>query len=106
MKRSAATRRARNGAAHPGVRREAQRHAAFVRAGRGVCSLRCVRAKAVSPLRSATAVQDAFGPPDGGGNLPGVGKKLVAIRGRAQKSFEPRMNTDKTWQAGRVTPCA
>ena len=85
MKRSAAARRARNGAAHPGVRREAQRHAAFVQAGRGECSLRCVRAKAVSSLRSATAVQDAFGTSAGGGNLPGVRKKLAAIRGRVRK---------------------
>ena len=59
MKRSAEAQRTRSGAALLGVRREAQRHAAFVRAGRVECSLRCVRAKAVSPLRSATAVQDA-----------------------------------------------
>ena len=51
----------------------------------GECSLRCVRAKAVSSLRSATAVPDAPGPPAGGGNLPGVGKKLVAIRGRVRQ---------------------
>ena len=85
MKRSAAAQRTRSGAAHLGVRREAQRHAAFVRAGRMECSVRCVRAKAVSPLRSATAVQDAPGPPAGGGNLPGVRKKLVAIRGRVRQ---------------------
>ena len=85
MKRSAAAQRTRSGAAHPGVRREAPRHAAFVRAGRMECSLRCVRAKAVSPLRSATAVQDAPGTPDGGGHLPGVRKKLVAIRGRVRQ---------------------
>ena len=71
MKRNAETQRTRSGAELLGVRREAtcraeaqrrrERHAAFVRAGRVECSMRFVRAKAVSPLRSATAVQDAFG---------------------------------------------
>ena len=85
MKRSAGTQRTRSGAAHLGVRREAQRHAACVRAGRGEWSVRFVRAKAVSPLRSATAVQDAPGTKDGGGNRCGVRKKLIAIRGRVRK---------------------
>jgi hypothetical protein len=61
-------------AARLGVRREAKRHAAFVRAGRVECSRRFVRAKAVSPLRSATAVQDT-----------GVMKKLIEIRGHLMK---------------------
>ena len=85
MKRNAEAQRPRSGAELLGVRREAQRHAAFVRAGRVECSLRFVRAKAVSPLRSATAVQDAPGPPAGGGNLHGVRKKLIEIRGRVRQ---------------------
>jgi ankyrin repeat protein len=40
-----------------GVRREAERHAAFARITRITTSPRPVRTKAVSPLRSATAVQ-------------------------------------------------
>jgi hypothetical protein len=61
MKRNAETQRTRSNAELLGVRREAKRHAAFVRAGRAECSLRFVRAKPVSLLRSATAVQDALG---------------------------------------------
>ena len=85
MKQNAETQRTRSNAELLGVRREAQRHAAFVRAGRVECSLRFVRAKAVSPLRSATAVQDALGTKDGGGNLYGVMKKLIEIRSRVRK---------------------
>jgi hypothetical protein len=64
MKRNAETQRTRSNAELLGVRREAQRHAAFVRAGRVECLRRFVRAKAVSPLRSATAVQEALGTKD------------------------------------------
>ena len=42
-----------------GLRREAQRHAAFARTTRMEVSKRLVRPKAVSPLRSATALQNA-----------------------------------------------
>ena len=61
MKINTETQRTRSNAELHGVRREAKRHAAFVRAGRVECSMRFVRVKAVSPLRSTTAVQDALG---------------------------------------------
>jgi len=85
MKQNAEMQMTRRDAEHLGVRREAQRHAAFVRAGRVECSMRFVRAKAVSPLRSATAVQNAFNTQVDCGNLYGVMKKLIEIRGRVRK---------------------
>ncbi len=85
MKLNAEAQRTRSGADHFGLRREAKRHAAFRSRG-NVWNVRavCVRAKAVSPLRSATAVQDAFGTKEWNGNLFGVMKKLIEIRSRVR----------------------
>jgi hypothetical protein len=88
MKLKAEMRRMWSGAELLGLRREAKRHAAFqVRQNYSRDRKSCVRAKAVSPLRSATAVQNALGTKEWNGSLFGWMKKLAEIRGRARNDF-------------------
>jgi hypothetical protein len=60
-----------------GLRREAQRHAAFARTGRVQFPIGIVRPKAPSPLRSAGALQDVA---VAAGILPAVEPGLPARR--------------------------